>query len=183
MTHIETPLEPVAAAKNALIGKAQADSVLDFLKGEYPEAFGQARVRSYGLPGIRQTRWIAGRQQLTVEDVRAGTKFPDAIARTVVADRAARPAGRLCVGAVRRRSHALCAVRQPRAGGGRQHRRRRPLHRRRCRGAIERAGDGAVHRHGRGGRARARSRRQRQRAADRHRALKRRVWDNVERTD
>jgi flavin-dependent dehydrogenase len=82
MTHIETPLEPVAAAKNALIGKAQADSVLDFLKGEYPEAFGQARVRSYGLPGIRQTRWIAGRQQLTVKDVRAGTKFADAIART-----------------------------------------------------------------------------------------------------
>jgi hypothetical protein len=40
-------------------------------------------VRSYGLPGIRQTRWIAGRQQLTVEDVRAGTKFSDAIARTV----------------------------------------------------------------------------------------------------
>src|SRR5215510_934055 len=48
----------------------------------YPEAFGQARVRSYGLPGIRQTRWIKGRTQLTVDDVRAGTKFADAIART-----------------------------------------------------------------------------------------------------
>ena len=34
------------------------------------------------LPGIRQTRWIVGRQQLTVEDVRAGTTFSDAIART-----------------------------------------------------------------------------------------------------
>ena len=32
--------------------------------------------------GIRQTRWIAGRQQLTVEDVRAGRNFPDAVART-----------------------------------------------------------------------------------------------------
>ena len=63
-------------------GKAQADRVLDFLKREYPQAFGQARVRSYGLPGIRQTRWIKGRQQLTVDDVRAGTRFPDAIART-----------------------------------------------------------------------------------------------------
>ena len=81
-THVETPLDPVAASRNALLGKAQADKVLHFLKSEYPDAFGQARVRSYGLPGIRQTRWIVGRQQLTVEDVRAGTTFSDAIART-----------------------------------------------------------------------------------------------------
>jgi flavin-dependent dehydrogenase len=82
MTHVETPLDPVEASKNALIGKAQADRVLHFLKREYPQTFGKSRVRSYGLPGIRQTRWIQGRQQLTVEDVRAGTTFPDAIART-----------------------------------------------------------------------------------------------------
>ena len=81
-THVETPLEPVAASRNALLGKAQADKVLHFLKSEYPDAFGQSRVRSYGLPGIRQTRWIVGRQQLTVKDVRAGTKFSDAVART-----------------------------------------------------------------------------------------------------
>jgi flavin-dependent dehydrogenase len=82
LTHVETPLDPVAASRNALAGKAQADRVLHFLKREYPEAFGKARVRSYGLPGIRQTRWIAGRAQLTLDDVRAGTPFPDAIART-----------------------------------------------------------------------------------------------------
>jgi flavin-dependent dehydrogenase len=82
LTHVETPLEPVAASHNALLGKAQADRVVDFLKREYPQAFGRARVRSYGLPGIRQTRWIKARQQLTVDDVRAGTRFPDAIART-----------------------------------------------------------------------------------------------------
>jgi len=82
LTHVETPLEPVAASRNALAGKAQTDDVLRFLKGEYPETFGKARVRSYGLPGIRQTRWIKGRQQLTVDDVRAGTEFPDAVART-----------------------------------------------------------------------------------------------------
>jgi hypothetical protein len=81
-THVETPLDPVAASRNALLGKAQADKVLHFLKSEYPDAFGQARVRSYGLPGIRQTRWIVGHQQLTVDDVRAGTTFSDAIART-----------------------------------------------------------------------------------------------------
>lgn len=82
LTHIETPLEPISAAKNALDGKAQADKVLHFLKSEYPKAFGAAHVRSYGLPGIRQTRWIFGQTQLTLDDVRAGTKFPDAVART-----------------------------------------------------------------------------------------------------
>jgi flavin-dependent dehydrogenase len=82
LTHVETPLDPVEASRNALAGKAQADRVLHFLQREYPEAFGKARVRSYGLPGMRQTRWIAGRTQLTVDDVRAGTPFPDAIART-----------------------------------------------------------------------------------------------------
>jgi flavin-dependent dehydrogenase len=82
LTHVETPLDPLAASRNALLGKAQADRVLHFLRSEYPTAFGAARVRSYGIPGIRQTRWIVGRQQLTVEDVRAGTQFPEAIART-----------------------------------------------------------------------------------------------------
>jgi hypothetical protein len=82
MTHVETPLEPVAAAARSLEGKAQADQVVQFLKAEYPDAFGNARVRAYGFPGIRQTRWIVGRQQLSVDDVRAGTRFADAIART-----------------------------------------------------------------------------------------------------
>jgi len=82
LTHVETPLDPVEASKTALIGKAQTDSVLHFLKREYPQTFGKARVRSYGLPGIRQTRWIAGRYQLTVDDVRSGATFPDAVART-----------------------------------------------------------------------------------------------------
>ncbi len=82
LTHVETPLEPLPASRNALLGKAQADRVLCFLRQEFPQTFGCARVRSYGLPGIRQTRWIAGRYQLTVDDVRDGRKFSDAIART-----------------------------------------------------------------------------------------------------
>lgn len=82
LTHVETPLEPFAASRNALLGKAMADDVVRFLKVEYPDTFAKAHVRTYGLPGIRQTRWIKGRQHLTVDDVRAGTKFPDAIART-----------------------------------------------------------------------------------------------------
>lgn len=82
LTHVETPLEPVAASANALAGRAQADRVFEFLKSEFPEAFGRARVRSYGLPGIRQSRWIVGRHQLTEAEVRAATRFEDAIART-----------------------------------------------------------------------------------------------------
>ncbi len=82
MTHTETPLEPFAAARAALEGKAQADRAVAFLKAEYPDAYGAARIRSYGMPGIRQTRWIAGRHHLTVAEVRAGTRFPDAVART-----------------------------------------------------------------------------------------------------
>lgn len=82
LTHVETPLEPVAASRIALEGKAQADTAVAFLKAEYPKAFAKANVRSYGFPGIRQTRWIVGRHQITADEVRAGVKYPDAIART-----------------------------------------------------------------------------------------------------
>lgn len=81
MTHIETPLDAPAAAAAMLDGRDQVDLLVAFLKDEFPEAFGAARVRSYGLPGIRQTRWIAGARQLSTADVRAGTRFPDAVAR------------------------------------------------------------------------------------------------------
>lgn len=82
MTHIEAPLDPFAAAEAQLEGKAQADRVVEFLRAEFPEVFGKAAVRSYGLPGRRQTRWIAAVHQLTVEEVRAGARFDDAVART-----------------------------------------------------------------------------------------------------
>ncbi|MFI5013030.1 MAG: FAD-dependent oxidoreductase [Hyphomicrobiales bacterium] len=82
MTHVETPLDPLEASARTLDGRDQADRAVRFLQAEFPEAFGKARVRAYGFPGIRQTRWIVGRQQLTVEDVRAGTRFSDAIGRT-----------------------------------------------------------------------------------------------------
>ena len=82
MTHVEAPLDPVRASEAQLEGKAQADRVVAFLRAEYPKAFRQARVRAYGLPGRRQTRWISAVHQLTVEEVRAGTRFADAVART-----------------------------------------------------------------------------------------------------
>jgi hypothetical protein len=82
MNHIETPLDPFAASAIGILGKEQADRSLLFLKQEFPAAFSRARVRAYGLPGIRQTRWIVGRHQLTVDEVRAGVEFADSIART-----------------------------------------------------------------------------------------------------
>lgn len=82
MTHVETPLDPFEMSNKTLEGRDQADRAVTFLKNEFPKAFGKARVRAYGFPGIRQTRWIRGRQQLTVEDVVTGRKFDDAIART-----------------------------------------------------------------------------------------------------
>jgi hypothetical protein len=82
VTHIEAPLDPVAASQAQLRGKAQADGAIAVLRAGFPKAFGEARVRAYGYPGRRQTRWIKGRHQLTVDEVRAGTRFEDAVART-----------------------------------------------------------------------------------------------------
>jgi 2-polyprenyl-6-methoxyphenol hydroxylase-like FAD-dependent oxidoreductase len=82
VTHIEAPLDPVGAAKAAFEGRDQADRAFALLKAEFPQAFGNARVRAYGLPGRRQTRWIKGRHQLTTDEVRNGTRFEDAVART-----------------------------------------------------------------------------------------------------
>jgi flavin-dependent dehydrogenase len=82
MTHVETPLDPIAITEHTIAGKAQADRVVHMLKSEYPGAFANARVRAYGALGIRQTRWIVGRHHLVADEVRAGKKFPDAVART-----------------------------------------------------------------------------------------------------
>ena len=82
VTHIEAPLDPIGASQAQLAGKAQADGAIALLRSEFPKAFGEARVRAYGFPGRRQTRWIKGRHQLSVDEVRAGTRFDDAVART-----------------------------------------------------------------------------------------------------
>lgn len=81
MTHVGTPLHPVEASRALFDGRAQVDALMRFLRDEFPEAFAAARVRAYALPGLRQTRWIAGAYQMTADDVRRGTRFDDAIAR------------------------------------------------------------------------------------------------------
>jgi FAD dependent oxidoreductase len=82
VTHIEAPLDPMRASQAQFEGRDQADKVIALLKAEFPKAFGEARVRAYGYPGRRQTRWIKGRHQLTTDEVRNGTRFDDAVART-----------------------------------------------------------------------------------------------------
>ena len=81
MTHIETPLDAVGMSRTLLNGRAQVDRLLGFLRSEFPHVFAHARVRVYGLPGIRQTRGIVGAYQLSLDDVRAERCFPDTIAR------------------------------------------------------------------------------------------------------
>jgi 2-polyprenyl-6-methoxyphenol hydroxylase-like FAD-dependent oxidoreductase len=82
VTHIDAPLDPLDASRAMFEGRDQADRAIALLRAEFPKAFGEARVRAYGFPGRRQTRWIRGVHQLSVDEVRAGTAFPDAVART-----------------------------------------------------------------------------------------------------
>jgi len=81
ISHIETPLDPLGAADMVFQGRRQADNVLAFLKSEFPEIFSNARIRAYGNPGIRQTRWIVSRRQLTLDDIRKAERPADAVAR------------------------------------------------------------------------------------------------------
>jgi hypothetical protein len=81
MTHVDTPLDPVKASRIVMTGKDEADKVVDFLKQEYPALFSRANIRSYGQTGIRQTRWLSGRTQISLADIREGKKYLDSIAR------------------------------------------------------------------------------------------------------
>jgi hypothetical protein len=79
--HFETPLDPLATAHMVFEGRRQADNILRFLRAEFPRIFADARVRTYGNPGIRQTRWIVSRRQLGLEDIRRTERPRDAAAR------------------------------------------------------------------------------------------------------
>jgi len=81
ITHFETPLDPLASAQMVFEGRRQADDVLRFLRAEFPSIFANAQIRAYGAPGLRQTRWIVGREQLTLDQIRARERPTDAAAR------------------------------------------------------------------------------------------------------
>jgi hypothetical protein len=81
INHMRTPLDPLGAAQMVFDGRRQADGVIAFLRAEFPDIFANARVRTYGNPGIRQTRWIVSERQLTLDDIRQAKRPVDAIAR------------------------------------------------------------------------------------------------------
>ena len=81
VTHFETPLDPTAGAQMVFEGRRQADNIIRFLRAEFPQIFANAKVRTYGNPGLRQTRWIVGARQLTLDEIRSGQRPADAAAR------------------------------------------------------------------------------------------------------
>jgi hypothetical protein len=81
INHFATPVNPLASAYMVFEGRRQADAIIQFLRAEYPGIFANARVRVYGNPGLRQTRWIQGKRQLTLDDIRKGERPADAAAR------------------------------------------------------------------------------------------------------
>jgi 2-polyprenyl-6-methoxyphenol hydroxylase-like FAD-dependent oxidoreductase len=163
MTHVETPLDPLEASARTLDGRDQADRAVAFLRREFPGCFGKSRVRAYGFPGIRQTRWIVGRNGRRCARRHA---FPRRDRAYRLADRIARSWYRAPLAHLSRRPRSLRAAREPHSRRCRQRRRRRAVHRCRQCGAVERAGNGSVHRHGRRGGACARHRRHRQCSSD-----------------
>lgn len=81
LTHYRTPLDALEMTARALEARATIDRVMVFLRTEFPEAFGAARIHAVGQPGIRQTRAIVGRRTLSTAEVRAGQRPADAIGR------------------------------------------------------------------------------------------------------
>lgn len=81
ISHFETPLDPLGSAQMVFEGRRQADNVIRFLRAEFPRIFANARVRVYGNPGLRQTRWIQSAKQLTLADIRKAERPADAAAR------------------------------------------------------------------------------------------------------
>lgn len=81
MTHVPTPLDPVAASEVTLTSKDLTDRVAAFLRKEFPHNFGHAAVVKYGETGIRQTRSVSAVHRLRAQEILDGTVFPDRIAR------------------------------------------------------------------------------------------------------
>jgi hypothetical protein len=81
ITHFETPVSPLATATLVFEGRRQADSILRFLQEQFAQIFANARIRAYGNPGLRQTRWIVGKRQLSLQDIRKAERPADAAAR------------------------------------------------------------------------------------------------------
>jgi len=76
------PLDPVDLTRAEVESRLQAMQLFEFFRSRVP-GFQNARLAGTGTQvGIRESRRIVGRYTLTREDVLAGRKFDDAVARS-----------------------------------------------------------------------------------------------------
>ena len=148
MTHTDTPLEPLAAARSQLEGKAQADRCVEFLMTEFPACFGNSHVRAYGNPGIRQNSLDRGPAPTHTRRSPQRHKIRGCDRPHRMAGRTSRYRRGLCLADVSGRSHSLYSAWQPHARRSRQRCCRRPLRRRRSCSALKHSCHGTLHRHG-----------------------------------
>ncbi len=83
MPHVwnASPLDVGAMSRAEMEGRRQIRRIMDDLRRHVP-AFARAHVVRAGVQiGVRETRHLRGRYRLTVEDVLAGRRFDDGIAR------------------------------------------------------------------------------------------------------
>lgn len=74
------PTDPIAVSKAEVIARAQIREMVEFLK-ENSEAFKNASISDIAADiGVRESRKLVGEHVLTVEELKACTKFEDAIA-------------------------------------------------------------------------------------------------------
>ncbi len=74
------PTDPIAVSKAEMTARAQIREMVDFLKAN-SEAFAKATISDIAADiGVRESRKLVGEHVLTVEELKACTKFEDAIA-------------------------------------------------------------------------------------------------------
>jgi len=145
ITHMETQETPLGYAEMVWEGRRRADAIVEFLQDEFPDIFADARVRKYGNPGLRQSRWIVGRDQIDPSRIfgRGTTGRRSGTERLV--GRTARLAGRRSLGTLRLRPSLLYSAFLYGASRGRQPRRRRTLRGRRHACPLRNSRDRSVH--------------------------------------
>jgi len=63
ISHFQTPLDPLGTANMVFEGRRPGRQCDRLFTREFPAIFANARIRVYGNPGLRQTRWIAATRQ------------------------------------------------------------------------------------------------------------------------
>ena len=74
------PTDPMDLSRAERLGRRQMWELFDLLRREIPACKDAELLMSAAQIGVRESRMIDGRYVLTVEDLKACTRFPDAIA-------------------------------------------------------------------------------------------------------